>query len=94
MPFKIVEASFDFKEDGFTNAVEISEDNILGSSGDIDEKKLEELILSARSRGGIGGIIKDQGAGEMILIQIEEDNSQYLFPVDDLKDGLEDFFLA
>jgi len=91
---KIVDADPDFGEEGFTGAVEIDQIDRARIESMLGEEAVDEIIIFARNRGGIGGIIRDQGAGEMILIQVGEGGSQYLFPVDELKDSLEDFFLA
>lgn len=91
---KIVDASPDFKAEGFIGAVEVDRIDEAKIESMLGEEAADDIIIFARSRGGIGGIIRDQGAGEMILIQVDEGGSQYLFPVDELKDSLEDFFLG
>ena len=85
---KIVDADPSFTDDGFGKAVEINKSDV-GSL-----QKVQAIIDFARKEG-FGEPIIDQGAGESILVQLEEEDDQYVCPMrnaHELKDSLEELF--
>ena len=85
---KIVDADCSFVDDGFRGAVETNKSDIESL------KSVQAIIDLARNEGKRKPII-NQGAGEMILIQLGKAGDQYACPmmtVLELKDSLEDLF--
>lgn len=85
---KIVSADCSFGDEGFRRAVEINESDIENL------QKVQAIIDFARNEGGEKPII-DQGAGEIILIQIKKYGDQYACPMRnalELEDSLKDLF--
>jgi hypothetical protein len=72
----------EFREDGFENAIEITAKEIKKI---IKEGEAKEIIDYARENWAI----IDEGAGEMILIQMPNGN-QYLFIPDELESSIDD----